>query len=76
MYVDSVRIVFVKCFFDQVTDASMLTITGFPAFAVGDDSLRNLTKEMVLESLEVIIENLSSLVSLSFSNTRLHLRVN
>lgn len=36
----------------KVTDASMLTITGFPAFAVGDDSLRNLTKEMVLESLE------------------------
>lgn len=61
---------------DQVTDASMLTITGFPAFAVGDDSLRNLTKEMVLESLEVIIKNFSSLVSLSFSNTRLHLRAN
>lgn len=61
---------------DQVTDASMLTITGFPAFAVGDDSLRNLTKEMVLESLEVIIENFSRLVSLSFSNTRLYLRVN
>ena len=61
---------------DQVTDASMLTITGFPAFAVGDDSLRNLTKEMVLESLEVIIGNFSSLVSLSFSNNRLHLRVN
>lgn len=61
---------------DQVTDASMLTITGFPAFAVGDDSLRNLTKEMVVESLEVIIENFSRLVSLSFSNTRLYLRVN
>ena len=46
--------------FEQVTDASLLTITGFPAFAVGDDSLRQQTKAMVKEALEVIMKRLYS----------------
>ena len=37
----------------QETDASLLMITGFPAFAVGDESLCQQTKDMVLEKLEV-----------------------
>jgi len=36
-----------------VTDASLLTITGFPAFAVGDESLCQQAKDMVVEKLEV-----------------------
>jgi len=36
-----------------VTDASLLTITGFPAFAVGDESLCQQAKAMVVEKLEV-----------------------
>ena len=44
-------ILFIKCF--QVTDASLLMITGFPAFAVGDESLCQQAKDMVLEKLEV-----------------------
>ena len=36
-----------------MTDASLLTITGFPAFAVGDESLCQQAKAMVVEKLEV-----------------------
>ena len=36
-----------------MTDASLLTITGFPAFAVGDESLCQQAKDMVVEKLEV-----------------------
>ncbi|KAL9975501.1 hypothetical protein ACROYT_G012666 [Oculina patagonica] len=36
----------------KVTDASLLTITGFPAFAVGDESLCQQAKDMVLDKLE------------------------
>lgn len=43
------------CYFKQVTDASLLTITGFPAFAVGDESLCQQAKDMVVEKLEVRI---------------------
>ena len=42
----------------QVTDASLLTITGFPAFAVGDESLCQQAKDMVVEKLEVILKTL------------------
>ena len=36
-----------------MTDASLLTITGFPAFAVGDETLCQQAKAMVMEKLEV-----------------------
>lgn len=36
-----------------MTDASLLTITGFPAFAVGDESLCQQAKAMVVGKLEV-----------------------
>ena len=36
-----------------MTDASLLTITGFPAFAVVDESLCQQAKAMVVEKLEV-----------------------
>lgn len=36
----------------KVTDASLLMITGFPAFAVGDETLCKQAKDMVLEKLE------------------------
>ena len=37
----------------QETDASLLMITGFPAFAVSDASLCKKAKDIVLEKLEV-----------------------
>ena len=37
----------------QETDASLLMITGFPAFAVSDESLCKQAKSIVLERLEV-----------------------
>ncbi|EDO46396.1 predicted protein [Nematostella vectensis] len=36
----------------KVTDASLLMITGFPCFAVDDDTLRKKTQALVLEKLE------------------------
>ena len=47
---------FVCCCFSclfQETDASLLMITGFPAFAVSDASLCKKAKDIVLEKLEV-----------------------
>jgi len=37
----------------KVTDASLLTITGFPAFAVDDNELRSKTQATVIKHLEV-----------------------
>ena len=47
----------VHCFIycKQVTDASLLMITGFPAFAVGDESLCQQAKDMAVEKLEVLV---------------------
>ena len=45
-----------------MTDASLLTITGFPAFAVGDESLCQQAKDMVVEKLEVGIRKVVSVV--------------
>ena len=41
------------CCLFQETDASLLMITGFPAFAVSDASLCKKAKDIVLEKLEV-----------------------
>ena len=44
-----------------MTDASLLTITGFPAFAVGDESSCQQAKDMVVEKLEVRISKVDCL---------------
>ena len=52
----SLLVDFVRCAVDmQVTDASLLTITGFPAFAIDHEGLRQKTRDMVTKKLEVML---------------------